>query len=62
VEKEWLADPPDSLAAFAEADRLEDAWLDDLVTAGLHETRPGWLQRKWRATDRAARMPEEVRG
>jgi hypothetical protein len=61
VEKEWLADPPDTATAFAEADRLEEAWLGDLVSADLHETRPGWLRRKWHATDRVARMPGGTR-
>ncbi|MFC5176233.1 carcinine hydrolase/isopenicillin-N N-acyltransferase family protein [Nocardioides taihuensis] len=61
VEQEWLAEPPDPAAAFAEADRLEEGWLEDLAAARLRDTRPGWLRRKWRATDRAAGMPEEDR-
>jgi len=58
VEKEWFHDPPSSAEAFATADRLEEAWLKDVVEADLTDTRPGWLRRRWRAIDRAAGMPE----
>ena len=57
IEKEWFDAPPSSAEAFATADRLEEAWLEDLVRADLAETRPGWLRRRWRAIDRAAKMP-----
>jgi secernin len=57
VEKEWFAEPPTTADAFAAGDRLEEAWLEDLVGAGLAETRPGWLRWRWRALDRSARMP-----
>jgi secernin len=59
VEKDWFHDPPGSEAAFAEADALEEKWLRELVRADLPDRRPGWLRRRWRATDRAAGMPEE---
>ena len=58
VEKEWFHDPPSSAEAFATADRLEEAWLQDLIHADVADTRPGWLRRRWRAIDRAAGMPE----
>ncbi|WP_372736436.1 hypothetical protein [Nocardioides sp.] len=57
VETEWFAEPPTTAAAFAAADRLEEAWLEDLLGADLAETRPGWLRRRWRAIDGSAKMP-----
>ncbi|MBJ7356084.1 hypothetical protein [Nocardioides sp.] len=58
VEKEWLHDPPGSAEAFAAADELEESWRHELAEAGLGDTRPGWLRRRWRGIDRAAGMPE----
>lgn len=57
VEKEWLHDPPGSVEAFATADRLEEAWWEDLLEAASADTRPTWLRRRWRAIDREAGMP-----
>jgi secernin len=58
AEQEWFHDPPSSAEAFAAADDLEEAWLKDLVSGNLVDTRPGWLRRRWRAIDRAAGIPE----
>ncbi len=55
VEAEWLADPPDSAAAFARAADVEDEWLAALEAADLTDTRPGWLRRVWSGYHRAAR-------
>lgn len=57
VERSWTEDPPDTAAAFAESATLEASWLDDLVGAGLAETRPGWLLDHWSDLDRRAGMP-----
>ena len=52
----WLADPPPSADAFAEGDRLEDAWLSEVTgaAAGMTDRRPAWLRRHWRSLDAAA--------
>lgn len=42
----WLAEPPATVDAFAEADRLEQAWYQDLVAAHLPDRRPRWLRRR----------------
>ncbi len=54
TEAEWLSTRPSSSEAFAMADLLERQWLADVIAAGAHDRRPGWLQRHWRALDRAA--------
>ena len=54
TEAAWLADPPDSATAFAEATRLEERWADDVVSAGLPDRRPSWVRREWREHDRDA--------
>ena len=58
VEQEWFHDPPASAEAFAAADDLEDSWRHDLEGAGLADTRPRWLRRRWRGIDRPAGLPE----
>ncbi|WP_254127308.1 hypothetical protein [Aquihabitans sp. G128] len=50
----WLAAPPTTAEAFAAADELEQAWLDDLVHAGLPDRRPRWLRSLWSGLDDAA--------
>lgn len=56
TEVTWLADPPAAAEAFAEADRLEAEWADDVerAGAGLPDRRPRWVRREWRALDEAA--------
>ncbi len=61
VERRWLAEPPSGPAAFAEADRLLDAWYAKLATAPPSDGRPWWVRRYWRIRDEragvAARSP-----
>lgn len=58
VETAWLADPPASTDAFAEADRIEHRWLAD-VLGGLRggDRRPGWLRTLWEGWNRDAGLP-----
>lgn len=48
VEAAWLVDPPDSAAAFNEADRLLARWTDDVLSQAVADVRPGFVQRHWR--------------
>ncbi len=61
TESRWIANPPSSQDAFAEAERLESAWLADVAAARLADTRPWWIRRPWRAIDRVAQIPAEAR-
>ena len=54
TEASWLASPPPTGAAFAEADRLESGWLADLVAADLPDRRPRWLRSLWSTLDEQA--------
>lgn len=54
VQERWLADPPPTATALAEAGERYDAWADALAADPPAETRPWWLRRRWAAYDRAA--------
>jgi hypothetical protein len=54
TERAWLADPPPTADAFATAHDLEERWTAQLVTAGLPDVRPRWIQRQWRRFDEEA--------
>jgi hypothetical protein len=56
VEADWLAAPPPSAVAFAEADRLEREWRAVVGAAGSDDRRPWWVRRAWRSIDRAAAL------
>ena len=58
TEAAWVADPPPSAQAFAEAERLRGRWLADLQAAGLPERRPRWLRALWQRWDRDADLPD----
>lgn len=60
VERAWLAAPPSTPAAFAEANTLEARWLADLTAAGLPDRRPRWLRSLWARWDRAAGIDRAV--
>jgi secernin len=60
TETRWIADPPAPPSAFAEADRLERLWLDDVRAHHHRDRRPSWVQRSWRTLDRAARIDKEL--
>jgi secernin len=52
VQQHWLADPPASSAAFAQADDLLERWAYEL--GALDDLRPWWVRRYWRDRDRSA--------
>ena len=52
VERRWLADPPSSARAFAQADELLERWTDGLPT--VSDARPWWVRRYWQERDRRA--------
>ena len=54
TERSWLESPPSGAAAFADAARLEQAWLTDLAAAALPDRRPALVRRYWARQDRAA--------
>lgn len=60
MEARWLADPPGTADAFAEAEALEGRWLTDLVEAGFADRRPRWLRGLWRGLDDAAGRRQPV--
>jgi secernin len=58
VERAWLAAPPTSEVAFAEADRLTAAWLRRAAETGATDQRPVWVRGYWRSRDRRAGLPD----
>lgn len=55
IEHSWMAAPPSGASAFAQAARMEQAWLDDLLAAALPDHRPAHVRLYWSRQDRAAR-------
>jgi secernin len=62
VEASWLADPPEPVEAFAEADRLLARWTDAVRDAEPRDTRPLWARRYWQVRNRRAGLPLAARG
>ncbi len=70
VELAWTEDPPSSAEAFAEGERLERAWLADVVGVvgvvggrdrpGIADDRPGWVRRAWDRLDAACGFEFEL--
>jgi dipeptidase len=54
VEAQWLADPPEPAQAFAEADRLLEAWEERVSREKLTDRRPGYTRRYWRKRNERA--------
>jgi hypothetical protein len=54
IERSWLADPPEPLAAFAEGGRLLTQWMSRVNGAEVPDTRPLRLRRYWRVRNRRA--------
>lgn len=54
LEARWLADPPSTAEAFAQAEHLEAIWAADLRTADLPDRRPRWLRSVWTGLNDAA--------
>ena len=59
---DWVADPPTTEAALADAAGLEARWSADVANLGLIDRRPRWLRHHWSGLDRAAAMPEPPLG
>ncbi len=57
VEARWLADPPDPAAAFAEGDRLLEAWTRAVARQKVRDRRPLPVRRYWSRRNRRAGMP-----
>ena len=53
LEGRWLAAPPTSAGALAEADRLREDWRRR--TTDVADQRPLWVRARWAGFDRAAR-------
>jgi hypothetical protein len=47
TELAWLADPPTSAEAFAEADDLLDRWTRLVTFDPVPDVRPVWARRYW---------------
>ena len=60
TETRWVADPPSSRDAFAEAAGLEAGWLADVAGTPGRDTRPRWVRRRWDEVDRAAGIDRSV--
>lgn len=58
LETAWVADPPASETAFEHAERLEAAWLADVLSTGQPDRRPLLVRRLWDRWDRDAGMLE----
>jgi hypothetical protein len=56
VERRWLASPPPSAEAFAEADRLLADWSAAVADARTPDVRPLLLRRFWRRRNRLAHL------
>jgi len=57
VEAAWVADPPPSATAFAEATELEADWLATSGGVTGRDRRPSWVRRRWQEIDTEAGMP-----
>ena len=60
TERRWLAERPESSAAFAEADRLLERWSDAVWQASTADTRPSWVRRYWRVRNERAGLPDHL--
>jgi secernin len=60
VQARWLAAPPSSVEAFAEADDLLAGWTAAVAGAvNGKDVRPGWVRRYWRVRNARAGMPAD---
>jgi secernin len=57
IEARWLASPPRSADAFAEADAFLETWTKRVSEPGP-DRRPWWTRRYWRERDRRAGLAE----
>jgi secernin len=61
IERAWLATPPTSEAAFAEADRHTARWLERAEAGDVRDRRPPWVRRYWRVRDARAGLTDPSR-
>lgn len=54
IETQWLAHPPKSADAFAEASDLLDRWTSAVSQAETGDVRPPWTRHYWRVRNRRA--------
>ncbi|MGZ8766547.1 MAG: C69 family dipeptidase [Acidimicrobiia bacterium] len=62
VEARWLAEPPEPMEAFAEADHLLGRWSESVGPGAARDTRPPWARRYWQTRDRRAGLPAGALG
>lgn len=56
VQGRWLAAPPDSAAAFAEADSLLADWTGRVAQEAVHDVRPVWARMYWDKRNQRAEL------
>lgn len=61
LERQWLAAPPDSAAAFAAADDLLERWTTAVLSLGGPDLRPGFVRRYWQRRNRRAGLSWQSR-
>ena len=54
VQARWFEDPPESAAAFAEADALLAEWTRAVDARAVQDVRPLWTRRYWKAQNEKA--------
>ncbi len=62
VQQRWLASPPESAAAFAEADVLLTKWTEAVAAVECGDVRPVWTRGYWKKRNRRAGLDISVRG
>jgi hypothetical protein len=56
LEASWLAEPPDSQAAFDEASRLTQRWTESVCSVATADIRSRFVQRYWIKQNAAAQL------
>jgi len=54
AQQQWLASPPESAAAFAEADALLAQWTEAVAAVDCKDVRPVWTRAYWEKRNRRA--------
>jgi hypothetical protein len=54
VQANWIASPPESAAAFAEADALLEKWTELVSDSHAADVRPPWVRMYWDKRNRWA--------
>jgi len=61
VQSRWLASPPDSAGAFAEADELLQQWTDLVAETPAPDVRPFWTRAYWNKRNERAGLDTNAR-